>query len=97
MPELFHVDTAHVAKWGHGSKIILGLHGWAGSYTDLNVFGQWLDPEKYTLYAIELPGRGKSKTLEQGHTINDYVRYLKQVLISLNVTKFSFISDCGFS
>jgi len=97
MPTSIHIDSTHVAKFGNGSKIIVGLHGWAGAYTDLNVFGEWLDPQEYTLYAIEMPGRGLSKSIDENHRVEDLVRFLEITIEQLKIERFSLITDFGFS
>jgi pimeloyl-ACP methyl ester carboxylesterase len=95
--EFINLDNTRIAKYGHGEETIIGLHGWAGAYSDLDVFGNWLDPEKYTLYAVELPGRGKTKALECQHTVDELVSFLQNTIDQLNLKSFYFISDSGFS
>ncbi|MEI7604310.1 MAG: hypothetical protein WCJ19_04795 [bacterium] len=97
MPEFIFLEEVRVVRFGKGAEIIIGMHGWAGAYTDLNVFGEWIDSEKYSLYVIEFPGRGESKKLEGGHTVDDLVRFLKIHINKLEIQNFTLIADSGFS
>jgi hypothetical protein len=87
-----------IIKCGHGENVIVGLHGWAGGYTDFNVFFNWVDVEKQSLYIIEMPGRSGSLP---DHTINNsvvsYAELFGEIIEFLNLDGFSIISDCGFS
>jgi pimeloyl-ACP methyl ester carboxylesterase len=56
---------------GHGVKTILFLHGWCidGTYWENQVE---FFSENYSVYAIDLPGFGKSKALRSNWTIEEY-------------------------
>lgn len=45
----------------------------------------------YCVHAIDLPGHGKSSTLDGQQTIADYARYLVQWLESLNIRRAVFV------
>ena len=49
----------HVHRYGGGPKIYIGLHGWAGSHLTFAPFASHV-PSDASLYAIDLPGYGRS-------------------------------------
>ncbi len=49
-------------KWGHGSKNVLFLHGWMSNSQRWLPYQDKLDLQEYTMYALDAPGHGMSKT-----------------------------------
>ncbi|EDM44385.1 probable hydrolase [unidentified eubacterium SCB49] len=49
-------------KWGNGPKNVLFLHGWMSNSQRWLPYYEKLDKTKYTMYALDAPGHGKSKT-----------------------------------
>lgn len=54
--------TVAFQKWGNGKEILIALHGWLDNSASFSLMGAFL-PEKYTLYALDLPGHGHSEPL----------------------------------
>ncbi|MFT7073647.1 alpha/beta fold hydrolase [Patiriisocius sp. Uisw_017] len=49
-------------KWGNGPKNVLFLHGWMSNSQRWIPYHKKIDLEKYTMYAMDAPGHGRSKT-----------------------------------
>ena len=49
-------------KWGSGSKKVLFLHGWMSNSQRWMPYHKKLDLSEYTIYALDAPGHGMSKT-----------------------------------
>jgi len=49
-------------KWGKGTKHVLFLHGWMSNSQRWMPYYEKIDLEKYTMYALDAPGHGMSKT-----------------------------------
>lgn len=60
----FEVDdqSSVLYKWGNGPKKVLFLHGWMSNSQRWLPYYKKLDLDKYTMYALDAPGHGKSKT-----------------------------------
>ena len=52
----------HVTSWGHGERVVLGIHGITGSSMQLAPIARRLGPD-FTLVAPDLRGRGASNHL----------------------------------
>ncbi len=53
----------HVETYGDGPDAYVGVHGWAGSHRTFRPLARRM-PESATLYALDLPGCGKTPPLE---------------------------------
>jgi pimeloyl-ACP methyl ester carboxylesterase len=66
MPSFADIGVAggalRVASWGHGERVVLGIHGITGSSIQLAPVARRLGPE-FTLVAPDLRGRGGSNRL----------------------------------
>lgn len=51
-----------IYKWGNGPKKVLFLHGWMSNSQRWMPYHKLLDLTKYTVYALDAPGHGLSKT-----------------------------------
>ena len=60
----FEVDgqSSVLYKWGNGSINLLFLHGWMSNSQRWLPYYEKLDLDKYTMYALDAPGHGKSTT-----------------------------------
>lgn len=56
----FFVDGTFVKRYGHGKTAYLGIHGWSGSHQTFEPIAG-VAPEDSTLYAIDMPGYGRSE------------------------------------
>jgi len=80
-------------KAGSGTKNILLLHGWGANYTLFDIIIKFLS-QKYTVYAIDLPGFGLSDIPKEAWDIDDYV---KLVIEFIKVMKMRELSILGHS
>lgn len=54
--------STYVKTWGTGTNVYLGIHGWGGGWDTFEPLARYL-PENAVLYAIDLPGFGKTPSL----------------------------------
>jgi len=80
----------HYTKSGHGSQNVLFVHGnlantlwWEFAMNEL--------PDKYTAYAIDMPGSGKSKETGKRHTIDYFVSILDNFANTLKLKNFYLV------
>ena len=69
----------------HGTKTpIILLHGWG---TNINTFNNLINylKDDYTVYAIDLPGFGKSNEPKFPFKLDDYVRFLEIYIKELQI------------
>jgi len=64
---------------------VVVLHGWAASSKQWEWLLPTLADAGYTAYALDLPGHGQAPRLPQGHTIEDYARYLSRWMQTLDI------------
>ena len=83
MDYIYKNKYVYFEKTGSGNPIIL-LHGWG---VDINVFDSITNmlKTKYTVYAIDLPGFGKSEEPDTPYNLDDYVDLLFQFVIDLDL------------
>jgi len=74
---------------GKGTPLIL-LHGWGASSESFNPIFTKLS-QKYQVYALDLPGFGKTQTSEQAWAVEDYARFVDNFLTKLNIHKAVFL------
>jgi pimeloyl-ACP methyl ester carboxylesterase len=67
-------------------KAVVLLHGWGDSLNSFNPIINYLK-EKYKVYAIDLPGFGKSSMPTKPLTIINYTEIIKQMFDELNIEK----------
>ena len=60
----FKVDgqSSVLHRWGNGPKKVLFLHGWLSNSQRWMPYQEKLDLTKHTMYALDAPGHGMSKT-----------------------------------
>lgn len=61
----------HVTSWGHGERVVLGIHGITGSSMQLAPIARRLGPD-FTLLAPDLRGRGASNHLPPPYGVREH-------------------------
>lgn len=83
MDYIYKNKYVYFEKTGSGNPIIL-LHGWG---VDISIFDSITNmlKTKYTVYAIDLPGFGKSDEPAIPYNLDDYVELLYQFIVDLDI------------
>ncbi len=83
MDYIYKNKYVYFEKTGSGNPIIL-LHGWG---VDISIFDSITNmlKTKYTVYAIDLPGFGKSDEPDIPYNLDDYVELLYQFIVDLDI------------
>lgn len=83
MEYIYKNKYVYFEKTGSGNPIIL-LHGWG---VDISIFDSITNmlKTKYTVYAIDLPGFGKSDEPDIPYNLDDYVELLYQFIVDLDI------------
>lgn len=76
-------------KKGEGEKILM-VHGWGGSIESLIPLYEILS-KNYEVYALELPGHGKTFTPERPWETSDFVNFVKSFIEKNNLKDFTYI------
>ena len=85
MPLSGNLYYSHHPDAGDGTPPLVLIHGAGGMHL-------YWPPEVrrlrgYNVYAVDLPGHGKSETIDGQQTIGDYARYLVQWLESVQLRR----------
>lgn len=82
--------TIHYQQAGQGPVLVL-LPGWQVA---VERYQEALDcfSKDYTVYALDLPGFGKSGTPKNPWSLNDYVNFLGQFIKTLNIKDYSILA-----
>ncbi|HEX9664798.1 MAG TPA: alpha/beta hydrolase, partial [Patescibacteria group bacterium] len=72
---------------GQGQKILL-LHGWGTDLSYFNDLVKLLVADEFQVVAVDLPGFGRSDSLDQGWSVDDYADFTNEFINNLN------INDC---
>ncbi|MBM3265617.1 MAG: alpha/beta fold hydrolase [candidate division Zixibacteria bacterium] len=83
----------HVARYGTGSRVFVGFHGWTGSHRTYAPLSPFL-PAHFTLYAPDLPGCGKSgkpSVWTSEALVEEIVRHISPVVPET----FTLIGNCS--
>ena len=83
MDYIYKNKYVYFEKTGSGNPIIL-LHGWGANTNIFDSITNMLKT-KYTVYAIDLPGFGKSEEPDIPYNLDDYVDLLYQFIIDLDI------------
>ena len=89
------VDNLNVgySKLGSGEDLIL-LHGiWSYSRTYLKLLKEL--SKNYTVYALDLPGFGKSSDPNEVWSFEDYSEFLYKFVKKLKLNKFTLVAHSG--
>ena len=71
---------------GEGPTLIL-LHGWGGSIDSLTPLQEQLAAKGFQVFNLDLPGFGKSEMLKEVMDLDDYVKFLMDLIERLNIFK----------
>ena len=82
--------TTHYQQSGQGPVLIL-LPGWQ---LTVDKYQEVIDffSKDHAVYALDLPGFGKSDTPKNPWTLNDYVNFLEQFIRTLKIQDYSIIA-----
>lgn len=83
MDYIYKNKYVYFEKKGEGNPIIL-LHGWGANISLFESITELLKT-KYTVYAIDLPGFGKSEEPDTQYKLDDYVDLIFQFIIDLDI------------
>lgn len=85
MDYIYKAKYVYYTKEGNGEPVIL-LHGWGmSSKTFIDTIN--LLKQKYTVYAIDLPGFGKSSEPDNAYRLYEYVQLLNNFISDKNIIK----------
>ena len=70
--------------------IVLLLHGWGGEAASFQPVFEWL-AESHKVYALDLPGFGKSQTPRTAWNTSDYAQFVIAFLEKFGISKAHFI------
>ena len=76
-------------KKGEGQALIL-LHGWGASLESFNLILEKL-AENHTVYALDLPGFGKTQAPAEAWGVSEYGEFLEAFLEKLQIQKAVFL------
>ncbi len=82
-----------VHRYGTGSRIFFGLHGWSGTHQTFAPFAQHL-PNDVSLYAVDLPASGQSPGPAQW-SLDWFEKALGEVMASLPAPGFTLVGNCS--
>lgn len=78
---------------GTGPRIIVGIHGWSGSYRTFAPLWPYL-PDDVTLVSVDLPGFGRS-TPPKARNYEAFLTPVVNALNALGVEKYGVVGNCG--
>ena len=71
-------------KEGQGNRNLVFLHGWGTDYTNfLPIFEMIKD--RYTIYALDLPGFGETEEPEKVYDLRDYAGFVKEFILKMKI------------
>jgi pimeloyl-ACP methyl ester carboxylesterase len=82
-----------VHRYGTGSRIFFGLHGWSGTHQTFAPFASHL-PADVSLFAVDLPASGQSPRPAQW-SLDWFENALGEVMASLPAERFTLIGNCS--
>ena len=87
----------HIHRYGTGSRIFFGLHGWSGTHQTFAPFAPHL-PDDVSLFAVDLPASGRSPRppdwpLEW--SLDWFENALGEVMVSLPGPRLTLIGNCS--
>ena len=86
-------DALYLRRYGHGPRRLLGLHGWAADHTTFEALAQQLPPDR-SLYALDLPGYGRSAPLARW-SFDDLKPRLHRAILDMGPGPIELIGSCS--
>lgn len=83
------IDTTYIVE-GHGDESILILPGWCATSAVYNLIIKQL-AEKYTVYALDLPGFGVTPEPSVPWSVNDYADFVTAFIRLCGLTKIMLV------
>lgn len=83
----------YFAKYGSGSEVIVGFHGWSGNHTTFDPLIEYL-PAGVTFYSADLPGVGKSP-LPTKWDIDEVTSIIAEAVLKETKSKITIIGSCS--
>lgn len=70
-------QSVHYTKAGKGKPLFM-LHGWGGSTESWEPLTEHVDTKKHQVYALDMPGFGKSAKPKKAWTVEDYAQFFNK-------------------
>jgi pimeloyl-ACP methyl ester carboxylesterase len=74
-----YYKSIYYQKYGNKKQVILILPGWGNTRETFNNIINYFK-ENYTIYILDYPGFGKSKTINKELTIYDYASLINEFI-----------------
>jgi pimeloyl-ACP methyl ester carboxylesterase len=86
----------HVHRYGTGSRIFFGLHGWSGTHQTFAPLAAQL-PADASLFAVDLPACGQTPrpSASSAWTLDAFAKDLGAVMKALPCERFTMIGNCS--
>ena len=87
----------YLHRYGTGSRIFFGLHGWSGTHQTFAPFAQHL-PADVSLFAVDLPASGQSPrppNWSLDWSLEWFAESLGEVMANLPGERFTMIGNCS--
>jgi len=84
----------YTEKYGNGSKILIGIHGWGGSNQTFLPLKD-LVHEDYSMINLDLPGYGKSSVLSEWNLPNLIDHLVKKILKVSGNEPIKILGNCS--
>jgi pimeloyl-ACP methyl ester carboxylesterase len=82
-----------IQKTGHGSRTVVGLHGWSGDHHTFDPLLSHL-PQSYSLYALDLPGCGRSDPPRQWN-MKAVAKEVAEALLQMGKKDMILVGSCS--
>lgn len=82
-----------IERYGSGNQCYFGLHGWGGGHRTFLPLSEFL-PETATLYAVDLPGCGRSRA-PQEWSAESIAQEVARAIDQTGVAKLTIIGNCS--
>jgi pimeloyl-ACP methyl ester carboxylesterase len=79
-----YYKSIYYQKYGNKNQVILILPGWGNTRETFNNIINYFK-ENYTIYILDYPGFGKSKTINKELTIYDYASLINEFIQNQNI------------
>lgn len=81
----FRTNTNH-------DKFVLLLHGWGGNLNSFRGLEEYLVAKNYSVINLDFPGFGNSDLPKESFNLDDYVKIVQQMLITIGVDKVMIVA-----